>query len=106
MIELFINLKIWINYINGRTVFFDNEGQTTFIVLKNTDDIGCLNSSSKHLDKSDYFTSLYDEFISNPLFMTFTKYSNVKLLNVKHRAVSFPVEFEENVDIPYVAQTV
>lgn len=99
------NIDPSFDYINGRTVFHDNEGQVTFIVM-NADDIGYLNSSSKYINKQEYFTSLYDEFIANPLFKMFSKYSIVKFLNVKHRAISYPVKFEENSDIPYVVQTV
>lgn len=96
------NIYPFFDYINGRTVFCDNEGQITFIVL-NGDDIGYLNFSSKYLNKHDYFTSLYDEFIMNPLFKAFAKYSNIKFLNIKHHRISFPVKFKDNLDIPYVA---
>lgn len=104
-VKLYDNIDPTFDYINGRTVFYDNEGKITFIVL-NDDDIGRLKSSSKYLNKQEYFTSLYNEYITNPLFKIFAKYSNIKFLNVRHRAISFPVKFEENSTVPFVVQTV
>lgn len=104
-VKIYDNIDPTFDYINGRTVFYDNEGKITFIVL-NGDDIGCLKSSSKYFNKQEYFTSLYNEYITNSLFKTFAKYNDIKFLNVRHHAISFPVKFEGNPIIPYIVETV